>query len=153
MTGRLGIRLLIAIAAFAIAAAAAASALPGRNTVNSGDIQGSAVKRKHHAVNQRTEWVIIDFDTQSIVRQSGGISLGDTGTTYSYVDFGHNVRSRPLYARDLLPLGPPVTVSAILCGPPPQGVVCDDPAPSDNTHVYVQTQDPGSRVYLAVLPK
>lgn len=145
--------LTVAIVALTAAIAASAVALPGRNSVNSGDIRNGAVKQSDQAQDQRTEWVLIDLQTQAILKQSGGISIADGGSNHAYVDFGHRVRNRPLYARAQLPLGAPPVVSTILCGPPPQGVECDDPNPSDNTHVYVQSDADDIKVYLAVLPK
>lgn len=145
----------IAIVALIVALAGTAAALPGRNTVNSGDIKSGAVKRSDQARDQRTEWALIDLDSGTIVKQSGGISLESPGANSGFADFGHSVAGRPIHATAEAHDGTVDSADVFLCGSAPQGIECT-PFGRSNRHVFVRTDAPGpegARVYLSVLPK
>ena len=144
--------LLVALIALLAGLVTTASALEGRNTVDSGDIKAKAVKRSDHAVNQRTDWALIQFDGTEprLIRKSQGVSLAEASNTNAYVDFGHSVANRPITTANVWPDDGPNAVG--LCGEGAQGVECEISGTNNTRHVYVDG-DPGSRIYLTVLPK
>lgn len=146
----------VAIAALVVALAAGASALPGRNSVDSGDIKTNAVKRSDQAQSQRTLWALIKFsgpDAQ-IVSQSGGVSIFSNTDSSAILNFGRNLSGRPIIASGTYLQN---FATAALCGGGDEGVGCGsgpgNPPENNRRHVAVIGEGQGASIYVAVLPK
>ena len=145
----------VAIVALTAAIAASAVALPGRNSVNSGDIRNGAVKQSDQAQDQRTEWVLIDLQTQAILKQSGGILIeeGASGLGFATLKLPATVGNR-MPAAQTTSSGDPAARAAV-CGGPPQGMFCGA-GTETRRHVLVSVGTPAAtpaNVNLTVLPK
>lgn len=154
MTGRsrdrLDIGSAVAILALVLALAGTALALPGRNSVNSGDIKAKAVKRVDQKVSQRVDWALVDYGNDNLIASSPGAELLDDGNVVGLIDFGHSVKNRPLAATvrwDADALEHPL---ARHCGSSVDAISCKT---SNNDRTVAVQGGLNEVVYVVVLPK
>ena len=140
----------LALIALILALGGTALALPGRNSVNSGDIKAKAVKRADQKVSQRTDWALIDYGNDNLIASSPGAELVFGSSVAGAVDFGHSVKNRPLAATvrwDEDTLEHPL---ARHCGSSVDAISCKT---NNNDRTVVVQGGLNEVVYLVVLPK
>jgi len=160
--------LLLGTAAVAIAIGGTAGALPGKGRVDSGDVRnnnlrskdlrnGRAVARADLVADQQTRWALVDGTGEEILAQSGGITIdlavSDSSFGYYVLDFGADLRGRPLLA-SVAGTSTGIAAAATNCGGAPQGVSCPGGI-SDPRHAIITTHPSGGPhdFYVALLAR
>jgi hypothetical protein len=90
--------MLVAVLALVVAATGVATALPGKNSVDSGDIANGEVSSKDLNRKAKARWVFVEGTSGDIFNQSGGISVDRAATGVYAVDFGSSVRNYAITA-------------------------------------------------------
>jgi hypothetical protein len=136
--------LVVAVIALAVAATGVATALPGKNTVDSGDIANGQVKKKDLNKKVKTRWVRVDGQNGNVIDQSGGISAERAIEGVYFVDFGSSVAKHGLLATNVDPSdgNDEVVVHVRRCGQGAGDLEFCSPASNNNpSHVHVETID------------
>jgi hypothetical protein len=90
--------MLVAVVALVIAATGVATALPGKNTVDSGDIENGEVKSNDLNRKAKSRWVFVDGQSGNVFNQSGGIDVERIIEGVYRVDFGSSMRNYAITA-------------------------------------------------------
>ncbi len=139
-------------------ASTAASATQAMTALNSTKLGGLAAAGYQH----RVRWALVSANDQSIVKQSGGITIEKLNTGQVILGFGENVKNMGIL---LTPNYGFVTsgrfdVAGDPCGTGPGETDCLSAARNDGKHVYVEVADSFGNAagnqdggfYIALLP-
>ena len=113
--------MVVGVIALVLAVTGAAVALPGKNSVDSGDIKNGQVKKGDLNKSTKARWVAVNGDTGDIFGQSGGIRVTREQEGVYTVNFGSSVRKYGLQMLNNAAGGgnQNVIVSAQRCGTGP----------------------------------
>jgi hypothetical protein len=152
--------MLVAVIALVVAATGVATALPGKNTVDSGDIANGQVKKNDLNKKVKPRWVRVNGENGNVIDSTGGVQAERVGEGLYFVVFQQSTAKQGLLATNVDPGdgNDDAVVHVRRCGNGENDLQFCSPESNNNPkHVFVETREgvanQDASFTLAVLPK
>jgi hypothetical protein len=153
--------MIVATLALVMAVTGVAAGLPGKNSVDSGDIKNGQVKRNDLNKKVKVRWARVNGQSGDVIDQSGGIQADRVGEGLYFVEFPTSTAKQGLLATNVDPAdgNDEVVIHVRRCGNGEDDLqFCSPDANNNPRHVWIETLDlPGGNqdasFTLAALPR